>query len=234
MKLIIKKMKNLRAFTLIEVMICIILTCIVVFFIYTMMLSSHKTYSKLFTISRQRNDLRYFETLLKNSIMNAENYSFTTKKMTFGYYDRSGIYASVLGTEGDYRVDEYEFDNNNVLENNENKSENLNGLSLPSFSGTQSNMTLTIYKGQLNSSKQIFPTSTKLRDTEVVLENVNKLFWCYHDYNENPPAFNHQSYLNLALIFNKELAGTKAALKEINYESQLYRFSMKNIRFKNN
>lgn len=228
-------MKNYRAFTLIEVMICIILTCIVVFFIYTMMLSSHRTYAKLFTISQQRNDLRYFEAILRRSIMNAEEFTFTNKKMSFGYFDTSGMFSSVLGAEGGYRVDEYEFDNNNVLENNENKSENLNGLSLPSFSGTRSNMKLTIYKGelkQLNSSKKIIPTSTKLKDTEVVLENVNKLFWCYHDYDEHPPVFAHQSYLNLALIFNKELAGSKAALREINYESQLYRFSMKSIRFR--
>lgn len=224
-------MKNYKAFTLIEVMVCIILTCIVVFFIYTMMLSSHKTYSKLFTISRQRNDLRYFEAILKNSIMNAEYINFTNKKMTFGYYDSSTMFSSVLGIKGGYRVDVYEFDNNNVLENNDTRSENLSGLSLPSFSNTQTNVYLTIYKGNSNYT----PTSTKLRNKEIVLENVNKLFWCYHDYNDHvSEAFNHHSYLNLALIFNRELAGTKAALKEINYESQIYRFSVKNIRFENN
>lgn len=223
-------MKNYKAFTLIEVMICIILTCIVVFFIYTMMLSSHRTYSKLFTISRQRNDLRYFEAILKNSIMNAEYINITNTKMTFAYYDSSTMFSSALGINGGYRVDVYEFDKNNVLENNDDRSKSLNGLSLPSFSGTQADLYLTIYKGNSNYTQ----TSTKLRDKEKVLENVNKLFWCYHDYNDHvSDAFEHHSYLNLALIFNRELAGTKAALKEINYESQLYRFSVKNIRFEN-
>ena len=60
-------MKNFKAFTLVEVMVCIILTGIVAFFIYTMMLSAHKTYFKVFSVSRQKNDIRYFETLIKKS-----------------------------------------------------------------------------------------------------------------------------------------------------------------------
>jgi len=213
-------MKNYRAFTLIEVMICIILTCIVVFFIYTMMLSSHRTYSKLFTISRQRNDLRYFETVFKKSIMNAEYFKMNTnnKAMEFGYYDVSGMFAD------GYRVDVYEFERTDIFSNDSTKSHDLSEVTFNSVAGTSSKMSLTIYRSNASYS---YNNSTVLRPKEPILENVNKIFWCKYDFNEGGVQDRH-SHFDFSLIFNKTLSDG-----EVNYESQIYRITMKNMRFQN-
>lgn len=226
-------MKKNRAFTLIEVMICIILTCIVVFFIYTMMLSSHRTYAKLSSISIQRNDLRYFEAIIKNSILNAEYISITTNKIIIGYYDTSGMF------EEGYRLDEYSFKKNNILSNailsqDNTKSKTLKNVNLMDYNVNKDiNMYLTIYRTNQNYTSPI----SQLRGEEIVLKNVNKVFYRYWRYDETDtsdtpaPADKHHAHLNLSIIFSKELAGANNKLKEINCEGQEYRFSMKNMKF---
>jgi prepilin-type N-terminal cleavage/methylation domain-containing protein len=219
-------MKKVRAFTLIEVMICIILTCIVVFFIYTMMLSSHATFVKLLSVSTQRNDLRYFETMIKRSIINADfiDINIAKKTMKFGYYDPSGMFS-----EG-YRADVYYFKNDShILSKNITRSKTLSGLTLGEGNEETKyydDLYLKIYKTQ-DDTYDTEHNATVLRDEEIVLEKVNKLY-----YNIDKNADQHTVF-DFSLIFFRELRAVKQKFREKNYEGQEYSFTVKNDNFKN-
>lgn len=204
-------MKKIKAFTLVEMVVCIVITCIVVFFVYTMMFSSYKTFFKLDSISRQRNDIRYFEKLFRNSVINAEYISITNNSISCGYYDLSGMFS-----EG-YRLDVYSFSNTVTLSNNSAKSLSLAGENLASYGSNKCNIYLTIKRADSNYAPQ-----SDLRAQEIVLQDVNKMFY-------NTTAFTQQrhEYLTFSLIYSKTLKDG-----EINYESQTYIFNAKSKKFK--
>ena len=201
-------MKQNEAFTLVEVVVCLIITFIVAFFVYTMMLSSYKSYSKLYDISGQRNDIRYFEKLFRNSIINAEDIKITGNSISCGYYDISGMFSD------GYRLDVYEF-GNGILSNG---SVNLENADLSSYGTTDSLVYLTIKRADSDYN----PVGTPLRVQEVILKHVNKMYYQKTSSNDN----NHE-YYTFSLIYNKPLSDG-----EINYEAQTYKFTVKNKKFK--
>jgi prepilin-type N-terminal cleavage/methylation domain-containing protein len=64
-------MENKKGFTLIEVLVSIILTGVIVYFLYIMMLASYKSYETLLGVSKETGDIRVCETYLRRSIKNA-------------------------------------------------------------------------------------------------------------------------------------------------------------------
>ncbi len=207
-------MKNFKAFTLVEVMVCLILTGVVAFFIYTMMLTAHRSYFKLFTVSRQKNDIRYFETLIKNSIWNAQDYTIENNKLKFIYYS---TYQASIG----YRIDIY--DCSGVLEEktpsqiNTLLGDKKNSQIKETYSTTgSSNIRLTSYRGSSSYGNAL--ASAPAINDEIVMENVNKIYYSITKDSSHTPIF------NLAIVYNRELDDG-----EIDYEYIIYSICMKNL-----
>jgi len=203
-------MRNFRAFTLIEVMVCMILTAIVAFFIYTMMLSAHRTYFKLFSVSRQRNDVRYFETLIKKSIANAQGYEVNGNKLIFKYYDTS---------TNKYRVDEYDCGSALASDATGSNINSLLGKSnmeiKSSYSGTNgTDIRLTSKQGAS------YGSGTTLINNEIVMKNINKVFF----YIKQPYPHHNVPVFELAVVYNRTLDDG-----EENYEYMFFSVSMRNL-----
>lgn len=192
--------KNKKGFTLIEVMVSLILSAIVIFFIYTMMTVSYTSYSKLFGVSQQKNDTRFFETMIKKSIANAAYVKMLPSKFSFGYYD---IYLGI------YRLDEYSFTtgsftNSLALAVNPPTTE----ATIPS---TNRILKLTVYNAGAS-----YTGNTVVR-TEIILQNVNALY-----YHENKTAV--MDNISLGLIYNRVLADG-----EVNYEIRTFKFTSRDV-----
>ena len=208
-------MKNFKAFTLVEVMVCIILTAIVAFFIYTMMLSAHKTYFKLFSVSRQKNDIRYFETLIKRSVSSAQVYELNGNQLIFKYYHWNSASASLK-----YRVDVYSCGSALKSDATGSNIEDLMGKKnteiKSSYSGTtDTTIYLTVYEG---SSYENAIASTPIMSNEVVMENVNKLFYYKKQISNTTPVW------HMAVVYNRTLDDG-----EVDYEYMIYTICMENL-----
>lgn len=96
------RLKNKKAFTLVEMMISLVLSVIVIFFAYTMVVTSHTLYKKMSMGSSDVNDYRFLEDMLKNSIMGADEIIVTATGIECRRYDvnrtnsfglKNGIYV---------------------------------------------------------------------------------------------------------------------------------------------
>lgn len=190
------KVKNKKAFTLIEVIVSIVLSAIVIFFVYTMMTVSYTSYSKLFDVSQQKNNTRFFESMIKKSIENAVYVQMLPSKFSFGYYDEN---------LGFYRLDEYSFTtgaftNSAALAFNPPTTE----ASIPS---TNRVLVMKVYNAGASY------TGNTLVRTEVILENVNAIYY----YEDKTGIMDN---ISLGLIYNKVLADG-----EVNYEIRTFKFA---------
>lgn len=85
-----------KAFTLIELVIAMLLSAIIVFFAYTMMVTSYKLFAGLYNTSYNLNNIRFFEEAIKKSITESEeitplpvagNRANNTNELRFRRYD---------------------------------------------------------------------------------------------------------------------------------------------------
>lgn len=218
-------LRKYKGFTLIEVMVCIVLTCIVVFFVYTMMLTSHRTYAKLFSISKQKNDIRYFETLLKNSIMNAEYMEQSTSGskaiFKFRYYDSKN--SSNVNI---HRLDVFEFSNNNLVKRNKSKSMSLlSETEMNSYTSASCNVK---FYSQLCYANNPNTSISSLVSEHMVIDGINVLFWDMSQYDDvSSETYEHHTCFTISLVLSKTLSDG-----EVNTENRLYRLSMRNFRCK--
>lgn len=88
-----KNKKILFGFTLIEVMVSLFLSVMVALAVYTMMISSYTSYSRIASVSKNANNIRYFLTMFSNSIKYAntmtETGTSTNQILTFKRYDKA-------------------------------------------------------------------------------------------------------------------------------------------------
>lgn len=81
---------NYSGFTLIEVLVSLLLSAMVAFFVYTMMLSSYSAYNRFSSTSKNAGSIRYFLTLFSNSIKyTTSKPQITTGAMIFKCYDKA-------------------------------------------------------------------------------------------------------------------------------------------------
>lgn len=185
-------MKKIKGFTLTEMIICTLLAGIVIFFVYTIMLSANKSYVKLYKDSKNKNDIVYFKNLLRKSVMNAnigKNFRVLDngKKIEIGYYD------SNFGEDGGYRVDVYEFSSssNDVVERAYYNSHNGKSYTLKTHKLSDSSdirdkeatVDLYVYSGKYNPNNQtIIPENAQYKRKERLLNNVVHVFYDYQCY----------------------------------------------------
>jgi hypothetical protein len=60
-----------------------------------MMTVSYTSYSKLFDVSQQKNNTRFFESMIKKSIENAVYVQMLPSKFSFGYYDEILVFTGL-------------------------------------------------------------------------------------------------------------------------------------------
>lgn len=105
--------KNTRAFTLVELLVAIILTGIISFFIYTMVTYSYTGFSKLYSHSGNFEDMKMFISSLRKSVVFADKIEFTNQSLKCTRYDMyENSYVKI--------EEEYKFlDVNRLLNNRE-------------------------------------------------------------------------------------------------------------------
>lgn len=100
LKKLIMNMKNKKykkfGFTLIEVMVSLLLSAMVAFFVYTMLLSSYSGYNRLSFSSKNTSSIKFFTTVFNNSVKYANatptveyGTSGTVQALTFNRYDKN-------------------------------------------------------------------------------------------------------------------------------------------------
>ncbi|MFA7073791.1 MAG: prepilin-type N-terminal cleavage/methylation domain-containing protein [Endomicrobiaceae bacterium] len=193
-------LKNKKAFTLIEVMVSIILSAIIIFFIYTMMTVSYTSYSKLFGVSQQKNNTRFFESMMKKSIENSVYVQMLPSKFSFGYYDDNlGIYR-----RDDYSFTTGSFTNSKALSSNP-------PTVMASIPSANRVLVMRVYNAGSN-----YTGNTLIR-TEVILENVNAVYY----YMDSTGIMRN---ISIGLIFNKVLSDG-----EVNYEIRTFIFTSRDV-----
>lgn len=214
-------MKNIKAFTLTEMIICTLLAGIVIFFVYTIMLSSNKSYVKLYNYSKNKNDIVYFKNLLRKSIMNSnstnstassaeyKNIRFGNNTIEIGYYDSLEL--------NDYRVDKYCFSSDIVSYSSDSSHYrrylSLKDLSLSSLSKSAS-VDLEVYRGEITSNRKIVAKS--LHRKEKILGNgdsnnniyIDRIYWHYNPHH-GPSGTHHYYYycLYMSIVYHIESKG---------------------------
>lgn len=90
-----KNKNRILGFTLIEVMITLILSVMVSFFVYTMVMSSYTAFRRLLSVSKNSNSIRFFVSSIQNSVRNAHEISIDGTSMTFKRFDTNlGVYVT--------------------------------------------------------------------------------------------------------------------------------------------
>ena len=108
----VKNMNSVRAFTLVELLVSIILMGIIAFFVYTMVIYSYAGFCKLSSHSRNFDDIKFLISSLRNTVISAEEIRNSGGQSFFcTRYDRYyGFYGKI--------EEEYKFLDGNRLENN--------------------------------------------------------------------------------------------------------------------
>ena len=103
---------GVKAFTLVELLVSIVLTGIIVFFVYTMVIYSYGGFCKLSSHSRNFDDIKFLISSLRNTVIYAEEIRNSDGQSFFcTRYDRYyGSYGKI--------EEEYKFLDGNRLENN--------------------------------------------------------------------------------------------------------------------
>lgn len=103
---------GVKAFTLVELLVSIVLTGIIVFFVYTMVIYSYGGFCKLSSHSRNFDDIKFLISSLRNSVISAEEIINSS-----GQSFRCTRYDKYYGSYG-IVIDEYKFLDKNRLERN--------------------------------------------------------------------------------------------------------------------
>ena len=225
-------MIKIKGFTLVEMVVCIVIMGIVIFSIYSVVISANKSYMKLYKHSKNKNDVLYLNNLMRNSLESTNltmNFCVGTKNnkdfMQVGYYDNNfGV-----NNEGCYRVDYYEFSESGILKEEEKGffSTKLDGEDLSNLKiAKTADLYLTVYQGKtLTTSKfdsVTNSTTTKthvtviidpekknnpLIEKELIFKNVNKVYY----YLKNAKKLGHKKFfesgLYMLIIHDNELNG---------------------------
>lgn len=80
---------SIKAFTLIEVMVSLILAAMVAFFVYSMMIYSYEGFARISSASKNSNNIRFFISSLRNSSMYARSIKVESSKLKFIRYDNN-------------------------------------------------------------------------------------------------------------------------------------------------
>lgn len=88
-EMIKKNSISIKAFTLIEVMVSLILAAMVAFFVYSMMIYSYEGFARISSASKNSNNIRFFISSLRNSCMYAKSIKVESSKLKFVRYDNN-------------------------------------------------------------------------------------------------------------------------------------------------
>ena len=195
--MIIKKFNS--AFTLVEIMISLFLSVIVVFFSYTMMIASYKVYENLANASSTSNDIRFLETMLRNSIMSADDINTSSSYIECHRYD-SNRENSFSYKNGIYVQDIYKLSDGKTFVSSKAYSEDPSLVSSPS--STRATLSLEILSSELDSS---YSSSSVIIDGDnkrTVLKCVREIY-----YYENADASTTGTLkeITIGVIYDKVL-----------------------------
>ena len=179
-----KKKLKLLGFTLIEVMVTLVLSVLVSFFVYTMMMSSYNSFRRLSSVSKNANSIRFFVSSINNSIKNAKAFSCSTSELSFTRYD---VHRNQLVTE------RYFFSEGGSIAPNYSKSTNIATLN------SQTGSSLGVLKKEVKSS------GGTVIET-VVVSNVIRAI--YYNVTESGVRYKR---LNLGVVYDDIVDGKQNA-----------------------
>ena len=179
-----KKKHGVLGFTLIEVMVTLVLSVMVSFFVYTMMMSSYTAFRRLSSVSKNANSIRFFVSSISNSARNACKMEFKNNSLYFERFDRN------YGTNGTYITERYYFENGGNFTLDAAKSTNV--------------VTLNSQKGSsLGVLKKEIIVGGAVKD-RVVISNVIRVIYYSFDYNR-------YKRLNLGVVYDDIVDGKQNA-----------------------
>lgn len=185
-----KKKYGILGFTLIEVMVTLVLSVMVSFFVYTMMMSSYTAFRRLSSVSKNANSIRFFVSSISNSSRNACNIYVSGNALCFDRFDKN------RGTNGTYITESYYFENGGNLTEDATKSTSV--------------ATLNSQKG---SSLGVLKKKVTVKSGGAVLETVvvsNVIRVIYYSFSTAASGERYKR-LNLGVVYDDIVDGKQNA-----------------------
>lgn len=176
-----KKKHVVLGFTLIEVMVTLVLSVMVSFFVYTMMMSSYTAFRRLSSVSKNANSIRFFVSSISNSSRNACKMYVSGNALCFDRFDQN---------RNKYVTESYYFENGGNLTLDATKSTSVATLN------SQKGSSLGVLKKKVTSGGTVLET--------VVVSNVIRVIYYSFD-------FDRYKRLNLGVVYDDIVDGKQNA-----------------------